>query len=88
MIENEVKTREEYKKLKQEERDRAEAERKERKTAVSRPIWLRLVIFLALCIVCLSAGAAVGYSAFGNGKVLDVFKPSTWTHIYDLVNKK
>jgi len=33
-------------------------------------------------------GAMVGYGVLGDGEVWDVFKPATWTHIYDLITKK
>lgn len=52
------------------------------------PIWLRLVILTCMIIVCVTAGAMVGYGSLGGGKVIDVFKESTWTHIRDLVDKK
>lgn len=52
------------------------------------PLWLRFVIFVSAVIICFIAGAMTGYSGLGDGRVMDVFKPSTWTHIYDLVEKK
>ncbi|AMX85107.1 EpuA protein [Geobacillus subterraneus] len=51
------------------------------------PIWLRLVIVTVLMAICLAAGAVVGYSAIGDGQWLDVFRPSTWQHIIDFVEK-
>lgn len=51
------------------------------------PIWLRLIIVVVLMAVMVIIGAIVGYAVIGNGNFLDVFKPSTWTHIVDLVNK-
>ncbi|MGG3095449.1 DNA-directed RNA polymerase subunit beta [Geobacillus stearothermophilus] len=51
------------------------------------PIWLRLVIVTVLMAICLAAGAVVGYSAIGDGAWLDVFRPSTWQHILDFVEK-
>ncbi|MBB6283128.1 MULTISPECIES: DNA-directed RNA polymerase subunit beta [Geobacillus] len=51
------------------------------------PIWLRLVIVTVLMAICLAAGAVVGYSAIGDGRWLDVFRPSTWQHIIDVVEK-
>ncbi|MED3623894.1 DNA-directed RNA polymerase subunit beta [Neobacillus thermocopriae] len=51
------------------------------------PIWLRLVLLVVFTVISLMAGAAVGYGVIGDGKVTDVFKTSTWTHIIDLVNK-
>ncbi|WP_223811998.1 DNA-directed RNA polymerase subunit beta [Geobacillus sp. 46C-IIa] len=32
-------------------------------------------------------GRVVGYSAIGDGRWLDVFRPSTWQHIIDVVEK-
>ncbi|AMQ21856.1 DNA-directed RNA polymerase subunit beta [Geobacillus sp. JS12] len=51
------------------------------------PIWLRFVIVTVLMAICLAAGAVVGYSAIGDGAWLDVFRPSTWLHILDFVEK-
>ncbi|ASS87277.1 EpuA protein [Geobacillus lituanicus] len=51
------------------------------------PIWLRLVIVTVLMAICLAAGAIVGYSAIGDGAWIDVFRPSTWQHILDFVEK-
>lgn len=78
-----TKTREEYKKVKQIEPEVAQLVR-----VRLIPIWLRLVILVVLIIVCVVSGAAVGYSMLGNGKLVDVFKQSTWTHIRDLVEKE
>lgn len=49
------------------------------------PIWLRVIIIIALIFVSMTLGAAIGYGVLGDGKVSDVFKPSTWTHLIDLV---
>lgn len=51
------------------------------------PIWLRLLIVAVLIVIMAVFGAIVGYSIIGGGQVVDVFKPSTWTHIGDIVNK-
>ncbi|MGG3018899.1 DNA-directed RNA polymerase subunit beta [Geobacillus stearothermophilus] len=45
------------------------------------------MIVTVLMAICLAAGAVVGYSAIGDGKPLDVFRPSTWKHIIDIVEK-
>ncbi|MBR2515777.1 DNA-directed RNA polymerase subunit beta [Geobacillus sp. FSL K6-0789] len=47
----------------------------------------RLIIVAALMALSLAAGAVVGYSAIGDGAWLDVFRPSTWQHILDFVEK-
>lgn len=52
------------------------------------PLWLRFVIFIAMVIISAAAGAVAGYSDLGGGRASDVFKGSTWIHIYDLVEKK
>ncbi|STO36058.1 DNA-directed RNA polymerase subunit beta [[Flavobacterium] thermophilum] len=51
------------------------------------PIWLRLIIVAVLMALSLTVGAIVGYSAIGDGAWLDVFRPSTWQHILDFVEK-
>jgi len=52
------------------------------------PIWLRLIIVLALIVMSTTIGAAVGYGVLGDGKVFDIFDMSTWTHTIDLVQKE
>ena len=49
------------------------------------PIWLRVIIIIGLIFVSMTLGAAIGYGVLGDGKASDVFKPSTWTHLRDLV---
>ena len=49
------------------------------------PIWLRVIMIIALIFVSMTLGAAIGYGVLGDGKASDVFKPSTWTHLRDLV---
>jgi hypothetical protein len=86
-----VKSREEYKKTKEEE---------SKKTAVVRPstykrvrirlipIWLRVVLLVVMIVVSAIGGAAIGYGILGDGQAGDVLKKSTWTHILDLIEKK
>jgi DNA-directed RNA polymerase subunit beta len=76
-------TREEYKKLKP-----PEVEETDRVRVRLFPIWLRIVILVVLILLCTLSGAVVGYGVLGNGKIADVFKGSTWTHIRDLVEKE
>jgi hypothetical protein len=52
------------------------------------PIWLRVVIIVLLMGLSSLTGAAIGYGVLGTGNVMDVFKPSTWTHIINLVDKE
>jgi len=51
------------------------------------PIWLRLVIVVALIAVSTIAGAVIGYGVIGDGNPLDALKWSTWQHIVDIVGK-
>jgi len=51
------------------------------------PIWLRLVIVVALIIISTIAGAVIGYGVIGDGNPLDALKWSTWQHIIDIVGK-
>ncbi|ULT56844.1 DNA-directed RNA polymerase subunit beta [Neobacillus drentensis] len=93
-------TREEYKKAKQEAVEQTKAEKPKKTEAAPAPkndkrvrtrlipIWLRLVLLLASILICVMAGATVGYGVLGGGNVGDVFKESTWTHIIDLVDKE
>ncbi|MDF2556864.1 MAG: DNA-directed polymerase subunit beta [Bacillales bacterium] len=51
------------------------------------PVWLRLVIISVVSVVAGLIGAYFGYVVLGDGKASEVFSPSTWHHIFDLVNK-
>lgn len=90
MAEKVALSREEYKKIRFDEQLKESEKEHTTKQPEARtiPIWLRLVILLVLLIICLSAGAIVGYSGLGHGSAIDVFKESTWAHIYDLIEKK
>ena len=95
-----VRTREEYKKAKQEAVQKMKAEKLKKTDAAAAPqtvkrvrirmipIWLRLVLLVVSILICVMAGAAVGYGMLGGGNMGDVFRESTWTHILDLVNKE
>jgi DNA-directed RNA polymerase subunit beta len=86
-----VKSREAYKKLKYQENKETQAEVRPSKQQVRVrliPIWLRLILLVVFIFISLAAGAMVGYGVLGNGKTMDVFKESTWTHIRDLIDKK
>jgi hypothetical protein len=99
---NQVKTREEYKKTKGDERKDPAAKKpstdaqKAQKSEVENkririrliPIWLRILLLVIFTGVFMAAGAAVGYGVLGGGDPGDVLKASTWTHIIDLVEKK
>jgi len=45
----------------------------------------RALLIPALCIAALFVGLTIGYSTIGGGDAADVFKISTWKHLYDLV---
>lgn len=101
---NQVKTREEYKKTKDDERkgpatqktSNVQSAQKAQKAEVANkririrliPIWLRILLLVIFTGVFMVAGAAVGYGVLGNGNPGDVLKGSTWTHIIELVEKK
>ena len=52
------------------------------------PIWLRMILVIVLFAMSTTIGAAIGYGVIGNGKASDIFYPSTWTHVKDLVEKE
>ncbi|MDR6999311.1 DNA-directed RNA polymerase subunit beta [Neobacillus niacini] len=85
-----VKTREEFKKVKADSQKNAEEVRPATKRVRVRliPIWLRLILLVISIYIFAMVGTAVGYGKLGGGKITDVFKESTWTHIRDLVDKK
>lgn len=47
---------------------------------------LRIVIVILILVVAAVIGAMVGYGVIGDGKMLDVLKLSTWTHVFDIMN--
>ena len=51
------------------------------------PIWVRLLMVIALFALSIVLGAVVGYGVLGNGDPMDVFEKSTWTHVRDLIEK-
>lgn len=52
------------------------------------PIWLRIIIVLALSASALVVGLMIGYGMIGEGTPFDVLKKGTWQHIIDVVNKE
>jgi hypothetical protein len=68
------------------EETRTERRRRFQRTRLI-PIWLRLIIVAVLMTISLAAGAMIGYGVIGDGNPFDVFKPSTWQHIIDIVEK-
>jgi hypothetical protein len=83
-----AKTREQLKKVKKEQNVEEVQDKPKRIRVRLIPIWLRIVLFLLLIVLSVSAGAMVGYGVLGDGKPTDVFNQSTWTHIKDLVDKE
>lgn len=72
----------------QRKEEKAELKQAEKKNKIRLrliPIWLRVIMIFALIFVSMTLGAVIGYGVLGEGKASDVFKPSTWTHIIDLV---
>ena len=89
MAMNETHTsRELLRKQKAEKRDKKKTDKKIKKQVRLIPIWLKFVIVLVLIVAFVIIGAMVGYGVLGDGEVLDVFKPATWTHIIDLIQKE
>ena len=70
---------------KEQEVEKKHPEKKEKVRIRLIPIWLRIILIIVLIFVSMTIGAAIGFGVLGDGKVIDVFKPSTWTHILDLV---
>jgi anti-sigma factor RsiW len=84
--ENQVQKEEVSKEEVSKEETRAERRRRFQRTRLI-PIWLRLIIVAVLMGISLAAGAMIGYGVIGDGNPFDVFQPSTWQHIIDIVEK-
>jgi hypothetical protein len=83
------RSREAFKLQKNEQKEEPKHAEKEKKVRIRLiPIWLRVIIVIALIFISMMVGAAIGYGVLGDGKVIDIFKPSTWTHMIDLVEKE
>ncbi|MFD1861887.1 DNA-directed RNA polymerase subunit beta [Planococcus chinensis] len=52
------------------------------------PIWLRIIIVLALIVIAAALGAMIGYGVIGDGKAADALKWETWQHILDIMSGK
>ena len=79
-------SREAFKLQKKEQEAEIKHEENENKIRIRLiPIWLRVIMIIGLIFVSMTLGAAIGYGVLGDGKASDVFKPSTWTHLIDLV---
>ncbi|MET0786639.1 MAG: DNA-directed RNA polymerase subunit beta [Paenisporosarcina sp.] len=52
------------------------------------PIWLRILLIIALMIGAIAAGVIIGYGYIGDGEPKDALKWETWQHILDIVKGK
>lgn len=50
------------------------------------PIWLRILIVLALIVLACVLGVMVGYGVIGDGEPKDALKWETWQHILDIMS--
>lgn len=50
------------------------------------PIWLRIIIILALFFAAAVAGLMFGYGFLGGGAAKDALKWDTWQHILDIIS--
>lgn len=52
------------------------------------PIWLRIIIVIALIALAAVLGAMVGFGVIGDGRPADALKWETWQHIFDIMSGK
>ncbi|ANU27487.1 DNA-directed RNA polymerase subunit beta [Planococcus versutus] len=52
------------------------------------PIWLRIIIVIALLALAVAFGVMVGFGVVGDGKPADALKWETWQHIIDIMTGK
>ncbi|MFC4713073.1 DNA-directed RNA polymerase subunit beta [Planococcus dechangensis] len=73
----------------QSEQPNMQAERPQKKTRWVQirliPIWLRILLVLALIVTMAALGAMVGYGVLGDGNAGDALKWETWQHILDIM---
>lgn len=50
------------------------------------PIWLRIILVIALIVLAAVLGAMVGFGVIGDGKPADALKWETWQHILDIMS--
>ncbi|HSI68194.1 MAG TPA: DNA-directed RNA polymerase subunit beta [Planococcus sp. (in: firmicutes)] len=50
------------------------------------PIWLRILLVLAVIVVAAMLGVMVGYGIIGDGEPKDALRWSTWRHIWDIMS--
>ena len=89
---DEVQSREDIKKQKRDQKAERKAAKKNEIPRLIRirliPIWLRVLLVIAMVGGSLIGGLMVGYGVLGDGNPKDVLKKETWTHIVDLVVEK
>lgn len=49
-------------------------------------ILLRLFVVFVLLVLAAIVGAMIGFGVIGDGDMLDVLKPSTWGHVFDIMD--
>ncbi|WP_142827148.1 DNA-directed RNA polymerase subunit beta [Planococcus soli] len=52
------------------------------------PIWLRIILVIALVALAAVLGAMVGFGVIGDGRPADALKWETWQHILDIMSGK
>lgn len=50
------------------------------------PIWLRIIIVIALVALAAVLGVMVGFGVIGDGQPADALKWETWQHILDIMS--
>lgn len=50
------------------------------------PVKQRLLVILVALVIASLFGLGIGYSVVGEGRFIDILKPSTWTHLYKIIN--
>ncbi|WP_245604669.1 DNA-directed RNA polymerase subunit beta [Paucisalibacillus globulus] len=90
MTETQKLTRKEQKKKRKAEKKQHKIQKRKNKKPRIRifPIWLRLIIVVALSIAALTAGLMFGYGGLGDGEPRDALEWETWQHIIDIVFKE
>lgn len=89
MNQEQVKTREEMKKVRAQEKEVMTMRERRGKIRVRLiPVWVKVLIVILLTAASLLAGTVVGYGIIGNGKPSDALQKETWTHILDIINKQ
>jgi len=90
----EVNSREELRKIRQEQRTKKETTesdkgRKPKKIRIRLiPVWAKFLIVIVLIFLFFMIGTMIGYGVLGDGSPRDAWKKSTWDHLFDLVNKE